>query len=151
MSFQQKNITVSLVNFSLILAFYLIRVFQMTQGGSFTSTNVFRLWGIVIALAVVVTIVGTILTHIVSAIIQAIKTGEEDPKIEDFEDERDKLIDLRGTQVTYAASSLGTLIAMLTFVFGQPPLVMFSLLIFFGLLAQVIGDISRLALYRRGF
>lgn len=151
MSFQQKNITVSLANFTLILAFYLIRVFQMTQGGSFTSTNVFRLWGIVIALAVVVTIVGTILTHIVSAIIQAIKTGEEDPKIEDFEDERDKLIDLRGTQATYTASSLGVLIAMLTFVFGQPPLVMFSLLIFFGLLAQVIGDISRLALYRRGF
>ncbi|MBC7877608.1 MAG: hypothetical protein H7Y59_10605 [Anaerolineales bacterium] len=151
MSFQEKNISVSLVNFSLILAFYLIRVFQMTQGGSFTSTNIFRLWGIVIALAVVVTIVGTILTHIVSAIIQAIKTGEEDPKIEDFEDERDKLIDLRGTQATYTASSIGVLIAMLTFVFGQPPLVMFSLLIFFGLLAQVIGDISRLALYRRGF
>ena len=151
MSFQQKNITVSLANFTLILGYYLIRVFQMTQGGSFTSTNVFRLWGIVIALAVVVTIVGTILTHIVSAIIQAIKTGEEDPKIEDFEDERDKLIDLRGTQATYIASSLGVLIAMLTFVFGQPPLVMFSLLIFFGLLAQVIGDISRLVLYRRGF
>ena len=151
MSFQQKNITVSLANFTLILAYYLIRVFQMTQGGSFTSTNVFRLWGIVIALAVIVTIVGTILTHIISAIIESIKTGEEDPKIEDFEDERDKLIDLRGTQATYTASSVGVLIAMLTFVFGQPPLVMFSLLIFFGLLAQVIGDISRLALYRRGF
>lgn len=151
MSFQEKNITVSLVNFTLILGFYLIRVFQMIQGGSFNSTNVFRLWGIVIALAVVVTIVGTILTHIVSAIIQAIKTGEEDPKIEDFEDERDKLIDLRGTQATYTASSLGVLIAMLTFALGQPPLVMFSLLIFFGLLAQIIGDISRLALYRRGF
>ena len=123
----------------------------MIQGGSFNSTNVFRLWGIVIALTVVVTIVGTILTHIVSAIIQAIKTGEEDPKIEDFEDERDKLIDLRGTQATYTASSLGVLIAMLTFALGQPPLVMFSLLIFFGLLAQIIGDISRLALYRRGF
>lgn len=151
MSFQEKNITVSLVNFTLILGFYLIRVFQMIQGGSFNSTNVFRLWGIVIALTVVVTIVGTILTHIVSAIIQAIKTGEEDPKIEDFEDERDKLIDLRGTQATYTASSLGVLIAMLTFALGQPPLVMFSLLIFFGLLAQIIGDISRLALYRRGF
>jgi len=30
-------------------------------------------------------------------------------------------------------------------------LVMFTLLVFFGLLAQVIGDISRLYLYRRGF
>jgi hypothetical protein len=151
MSFQQKNITVSLVNFSLILGFYLFRVFQMIQGGSFTSTNVFRLWGIVIALAIGVTIFATILTHILSAIIEAIKTGEENPKIEDFEDERDRLIDLRGTKVTYFVSSIGVFLAMLTFVLGQPPLVMFTLLIFFGVVAQIVGDISRLVLYRRGF
>jgi hypothetical protein len=151
MSFQQKNITVSLVNFILILGFFLIRLFQMIQDGGFNSTNVFRLWGIVIVCAVVVTIVGTILTHIVSAIIQAIKTGEEDPKIEDFEDERDQLIDLRGTKVTYFVSSIGVFLSMLTFALGQPPLVMFTLLIFFGVVAQIIGDISRLYLYRRGF
>lgn len=151
MSFQQKNIAVSLVNFSLILIFYLFRVTQMILGGSFTPPNVFRLWGIIIALAVVVTVFATILTHIVSAIIEAIRTGNEDPKIEDFADERDKLIDLRGTSITYTVSSIGVFLAMLTFVFGQPPLVMFTLLIFFGVVAQVIGDISRLYLYRRGF
>lgn len=149
MSFQEKNVTVSLVNFSLILGFYLIRVFQMIQSGSFNSTNVFRLWGIIIVLAVAVTILATILTHIVSAIIQAIRTKEE-PDIEDFADERDKLIDLRGTKITYFVSSIGGFLSMLTFVLGQPPLVMFSLLIFFGVVAQIIGDISRLYLYRRG-
>ena len=151
MSFQQKSITVSLVNFSLILGFYLLRVIQMILSESFNSTNIFRLWGIIIVAAIVVTIIGTILTHIVSAIIQAIKTGQKDPKIEDIQDERDQLIDLKGTRITYTVSSLGVLLAMLTFVFGQPPLVMFSLLIFFGVFAQVVGDISRLVLYRRGF
>ena len=151
MSYQEKNITVSLVNFTLILGFYLIRVFQMIQDGSFNPTNVFRLWGIIIALAVVVTIFATILTHIVSAIIHAIKTGEEKPDIEDIEDERDQLIDLRGTKITYIAYSIGIFLSMLTFALDQPPLVMFTLLVFFGLLAQVIGDISRLYLYRRGF
>jgi hypothetical protein len=150
MSFQEKNITVSLVNFTLILGFYLIRVFQMIQGGSFDSTNVFRLWGIIIALAVIVTIFATILTHIVSAIIHAIKTGEEKSNIEDIEDERDQLIDLRGTKVTYFVTSIGGFLSMLTFVIGQPPLVMFTLLIFFGVVAQIIGDVLRLYLYRRG-
>jgi hypothetical protein len=150
MSFQQKNITVSLANFTLILGFYLIRVFQMIQGGSFNSTNVFRLWGIVIALAVVVTIFATILTHILSAIIHAIRTGEERPDIEDIEDERDQLIDLRGTKLTYLLSSIGVFLSMLTFVLGQPPLVMFTLLIFFGVVAQILGDVLRLVLYRRG-
>jgi len=151
MSFQQKNITVSLANFTLILGFYLIRMFQMIQGGSFNSANVFRLWGIIIVLAVVVTIFATILTHIVSTIIQAIKTGEQKPEVEDIQDERDQVIDLRGTKLTYLVSSIGAFLSMLTFVLGQPPLVMFTLLIFFGVLAQILGDVLRLRLYRRGF
>ena len=151
MSFQQKNITVSLANFTLILGFYLVRVFQMVQGGSFNSVNIFRLWGIIIVLAVVVTIFATILTHIVSAIIQAIRTGGQKPEVEDIQDERDQVIDLRGTKLTYLVSSIGAFLSMLTFVQGQPPLVMFTLLILFGVLAQVIGDVLRLVLYRRGF
>lgn len=150
MSFQQKNVAVSLVSFSLILGFFLIQLFEMIQGGSFISTNIFRLWGIVIILVIFVTIFATILTHIVSAIIEAVKTGGENPTIEDIEDERDRLIDLRGTEITYLVYSIAVFISMLTFVLGQPPLVMFTLLIFFGVLAQIVGDTSRLYLYRRG-
>jgi voltage-gated potassium channel Kch len=150
MSFQQKNIAVSLANFSVILGIFVIRVVQMVLSGSFTSTNVFRLWGIVIALAILVTIFATILTHIISNIIQAIRTGEE-PVVDSIEDERDRLIDLKGTRVTYFVSSIGVFLAMLTFTLGQPPLVMFTLLIFFGIVAQITGDVSRLVLYRRGF
>lgn len=157
MSFQEKNITVSLGSFTLILGIYLIRLFQMLRDGGLDSTSVFRLWGTVIVLAIVFTIFATILTHIVSAImqaiVQAIETGEKEPDIEinDLQDERDKLIDLRGTKVTYFVSSIGVGLAMLTYVLGQAPLVMFTLLIFVGIVAQVIGDISRLVLYRRGF
>lgn len=151
MSFQEKNITVTLVNFTLILGYFLLRVVQMAATETFTQANVFRLWAIIIVAAIVVTIAATILTHIVSTIIEAIKTGEEEPEIEDIADERDKLIDLRGTRITHTVSSLGVLVAMLTFAFGQPPLVMFTLLIFFGVLSQIVGDVSRLLLYRKGF
>lgn len=149
MSFQEKNVTVSLVNFSLILAYFLFRVLRMITVGSFTEGNVFRLWGVIIVLAIVVTIFATFLTHIVSAILYAIRTQQE-PEIEDIQDERDAMIDLRGTRVTYVASSISVLIAMLTFVIGQPPLVMFTLLILAGVLAQILGDSWRLVLYRRG-
>jgi hypothetical protein len=151
MSFQEKNFTASLVTFSLILGYYLIRMLQLILGGNFNPTSVVRLWGFVIGFAIIGTILVTIFTHILSAITQAIQTGEKDPKIEDTQDERDQLIDLRGTKVTYTVSSSGIFLAMLTFAFGQPPLVMFSLLIFFGVFAQIVGDISRLMLYRRGF
>jgi hypothetical protein len=111
---------------------------------------VFRLWGIIVVLAVIGTIVATILTHIAGGIVHKVRTNE-DPHIEDIQDERDQIIDLKGTRVAYTFSSIGVALSMLTFVFGQPPLVMFSLLIFFGILAQVVADIWRLTLYRRGF
>jgi len=150
MSFQEKNITVSLSTFTVILGFYLIRVFQLVQSESFNSTNVFRLWGIIALLAVIGTILATIFTHIAGGIVHKVRTNE-DPHIEDIQDERDQIIDLKGTRVAYTFSSIGVALSMLTFVFGQPPLVMFSLLIFFGVLAQVVADIWRLTLYRRGF
>jgi hypothetical protein len=150
MSFQQKNITVSLSIFSVILVFYLIRIFQMVQGESFNSTNVFRLWGIIAIMAVIGTILLTIFTHIASGIVHKVRTNE-DPQIEDIQDERDQTIDLKGIRVAYTFSSIGVALAMLTYVFGHPPLVMFSLLIFFGVLAQIASDIWRLVLYRRGF
>jgi hypothetical protein len=150
MSYKEKNVSVSVVSFSLILGFYLTRVSQMLRSGGLTD-DIFGLWVAVIVLSIIVTIVLTILAHIGSAIFEVIKTGEEDPKIEDIEDERDKLIDLKGTQVTYLIFSYGTLLAMLSFALGRSPLMMFALLILAGLVAQVLGDIARLVLYRRGF
>jgi hypothetical protein len=151
MSFQEKNVSVTLMSFSLILVIYLAGIWRMVLAGGLNETGLFRLWGLVIVLAIFFTIAATILTHILSAIIEAIRTGNEDPQIEDIEDERDKLIDLRGTKLTYALYSFGIFLAMLTFVLGQNPLVMFSLIILASLVAQITGDVSRLVLYRRGF
>lgn len=151
MSFKEKNIAVTLASFTLILIIYVIGMWRMIQGGGLDSTGVFRLWGLIIVMAIVFTIIATILTHILTAIVETVRSGGEEPEIDDLEDERDELIDLKGTKVTYAISSIGIFLAMLTFVFGRPPLVMFSLLILSGILAQIIGDFSRLVLYRRGF
>ena len=150
MSYQEKNITVSLVSTLLILGYYLANVFQMYQDGGLVAVRVFRLWAIVIVAGIIVNIVSSILTNIVLSIVHAIKTRmEEEERF--IEDERDKLIGLKGMRVSYIAFSIGVLLAMLTFVFGQPPLVMFSLIIFFSLVAEIIGDISQIYRYRRGF
>ncbi len=150
MSSQEKSIAVSLVSHLLIGVYYLVNLFQMQQAGGLVSTKVFSLWAIVIVAIIVVNIVGNILTHILSNIIHAIKTGKEQEE-RFIEDERDKLIGLKGSKVSHIAFSIGVLIAMLTFAFGQPPLVMFSLLILSSILAEIIGDLSQLFLYRKGF
>jgi hypothetical protein len=150
MSYQEKNITVSLVSHLLIVSYYLVNLFQMYQAGGLVSARIFSLWAIVIVAAIIVTIIGSILTNILLSIVHAIKTRSE--KEERFiEDERDQLIGLKGSKVSYIAFSIGVLVAMLTFALGQSPLVMFSLLILSSILAEIIGDVSQLYLYQKGF
>jgi hypothetical protein len=150
MSYEEKNITVSLVSHLMIVVYYLFSVFQMFQEGGLVSARLFGLWVIVIVATISANIVGSILTHILLSIVHAIKTKmEEEERF--IADERDKLIGLKGMKTSYITFSIGVLLSMLTFVFGQPPLLMFSLIIFFSIAAQIIGDISQIYLYRRGF
>jgi hypothetical protein len=117
---------------------------------TFIAANVFWLWGIVAVAAIVTTILGMIIANIVFAIVFTVRMKQEPQESEWLEDERDKLIQLKGTRVSYVVFSLGVLIAMLSFVLSQPPLVMFTLLIASGLIAQIVGDVYRLLRYGRG-
>ena len=121
----------------------------MYQEEGLNSAVIFKLWAIVIIAGIVLNIVGNILTNIVLSIVHAIKTQSDKPG-RFVEDERDKLIGLKGVQVSYIVFSIGVFLSMLSFAFGQPPLVMFSLIIFFSLIGEIIGDLSQLYLYRSG-
>lgn len=149
MSYQEKNITVSLFSHILILGFYLVHLFGMIQAGGLVSNKLFSLWAIVIVVTILVNIFASILTNIVLSIVHAIRTRSSEEE-QFISDERDNLIGLKGMRISYVTFSIGVLLAMLTFVFGQPPLVMFAVIVFFSITAEIIGDISQVYLYRRG-
>jgi hypothetical protein len=149
MSNKQNAITVSLVSTLVVLVYYLVNIFQMIQGAGLNSAEVFRLWAVVIIATIILNIAGNIITNIVINIVHAIKTQKEE-EVRLIEDERDKLIGLKGDRVSYIAFSIGVFLSMLTFALGQPPLVMFSLIIFFTMMAEILGDISQFHFYLRG-
>jgi hypothetical protein len=149
MSTRKISIDVSLVSTLLILGYYLLNLIPMIRQGNLNSDDVFRLAAVVVVAAIVLNIAGNIITMIVIHIIHAVRT-RSDQELRLIEDERDNLIGLKGTQVAYFALSLGLLVALLTFVFGQPALLMFSLIIFFALLAEICGDLAQLYFYSRG-
>ncbi len=149
MTYRETNISVSLGSSLLVLIYYLVNWMQMYQTQGLNSATIFRLWAIVIVATIILNILGNILTNIALAIIHAIRTqSDKEPRF--VEDERDRLIGLKGTQAAYIAFSAGVFLAMLTFALGQPPLVMFSLIIFFSIIAEIISDTLQLAFYRRG-
>ena len=150
MSYQEKSVTVSFFSSLLILGYYLTNVFRMYFGEGLVSGQVFRLAGSVIGASIIVNIAANILTNIILSIVHAIRTGKEEAE-RFIEDERDNLIGLKGMKFSYIVFSIGVLLAMITFVLGQPPLVMFSLIVLSGLVSEIIGDLAQIALYRRGF
>ena len=149
MSSRKISIYVSLVSTLLILGYYLLNLIPMIRQGALNSDDVFRLAALVIIASIVLNIAGNILTMIVIHIIHAIQT-QSAQELRLIQDERDKLIGLKGAQVSYVAFSLGVLLALLTFVFGQPALLMFSLIVFFSLLAEICGDLAQLYFCSRG-
>ena len=149
MTFQETHVTVSLVSFTLITIYYVVSWLKMYLSEGLNSERIFTLWIVVIVAGIVLVIAGTILTTIVQAILYAIKT-QSDKTERLVEDERDKLIGLKGNRIAYIAFSVGVFIAMLTFALGQPPLIMFSLIILFSLLAEIIENSMQLVYYRRG-
>jgi len=146
MSFHHKNVTVTLASFSLILLFFVLRSIQLIANQEFNHSNVVQLWTIVVILAVLATLAGIIFTHVVLLA----RNRQRLDEIDDLVDERDQRIDREGTHLTYRITSISTFIAMLLFAVGQSALIMFSLLIFSGLIGQIAGDMRRIHLYRQG-
>jgi hypothetical protein len=149
MSNRNNEITVSLVSTLAVLAYYLVNIFQMLQSGGLNSAEVFRLWAVVIIATIILNVAGNIITNIVINIVHAIKTQKEE-EVRLIEDERDKLIGLKGDRVSYIVFSIGVFLSMLTFALGQPPLVMFSLIVLSSLMAEIFGDVSQFFFYSRG-
>ncbi|MBA4320183.1 MAG: hypothetical protein C0412_17430 [Flavobacterium sp.] len=150
MTYQEKNITVALTTYLLIIGYYLVNIFQMNQEGDLVPERLFSLWAIVFIATFIVNIVGSILTNILLSIINAVKKGSRN--IQPFiADERDKLIVLKGVRVSYFTFSFGVILSMVLFVLGQSALVMFGMLVFFAIFGELVGSISKIYLYRRGF
>ncbi len=127
---------------------YAVYVIQQYRAGSFNSTTISSDWGAAILILIAVQVLLSVLLAIVVSIITTIKTREDEAV---QTDERDRLIELKADRVSYTVFGIGFLLAMIVLAVGMPPLVMFNLIVFSVLGAGIIGYITRLYLYRRGF
>lgn len=151
MTYVEKNIFVKLISLSLLMVYFLFSIYFMYKEERFNVENLSNLWVVLIIAAVVIVILLTVLSQVLPVILHKIETGKKKREENKIEDERDKLIDLKVTKISYTILSIGVFISMLTFTLAESVLIMFTLLIFFGIASNIIGDIIRLWLYKRGF
>ena len=147
MCYQVKATIVSLCTTILGSTLYLLKILSMQREGSLKLTERLSDWGSVILILIGVLIVFQIVIHIIFSIINKIVTDEDAVS---FNDELDKLIDLKSSRVAYWIFILAFVSGLFTLVGGQPLWVLFTVTSFGMVLSGIAGDVVKLVLYRRG-
>ena len=148
MSYQERRAIVSLLNTILIAVFFFAYLLPRYPAGNAYSADVFHFWGSAVVISIPVSIAINIAVGIAFSIAYAMVTREKERPLTD---ERDHLIELRDLRITVYLFTAGFFLAMLSLVFDMPPSVMFIILMVSGYVAGIVGYISQIYFYRRGF
>jgi hypothetical protein len=147
MSYQEKQNIVNILSGLLITVIYAIIIYQRQLQGRFDLTEDFSKWGVLFLIFIGVSVVARIIIQIIFHIINAIATREEKTPVED---ERDKLVKLKGTRNSYYAFTSGFVLSVMGLALGMPVHWVFILFVVFGLIAEIIDNGSQIYYYRKG-
>lgn len=148
MTYQEKSSLISIVSTLIVFIGLGMYVFQIYQEGTLQSDEILSFWGTVFIILTVVTIIFQIIAHIITSTVTAVITKSKESIVKD---ERDQLIDLKGTRNAHYVFITGFAISMGMLAMTISASIIFPSLFFFGFLSALIGDVSKLYFYRRGF
>lgn len=161
MSYAEKRTATIISTMALVFAAYCIYAFTRIQ-----IQGPLRTWAITMlvfsGITILVIILVQILFHILLSVGIAVKEAVKNPNVdkavlgqsvedEFVEDERDKLLALKSSQVSYGISGFGFIAGLISLVLNAPPAVMLNIVFTAGFLGSIIEGIVTLIYYRRGY
>ena len=139
MSFREKSIWISLLATILVFGYYFANAFSALTSFNIDNRGLIGLFiGVVVLMIIVEVVLNTIL-----AIASRNQAGET-------EDERDNLIRLKSTRISYLVLVFGVWAAAMSLLLSASPLAMANIIIFFFILAEIVGFSTQLFYYRKG-
>ena len=161
MSYQEKKTLASIASGALLLAAYCLYAFNpaLTPADlKHWAITMLVFIGIGIGLTIIIQIVFHILFAITVAIKEKIQNMECDDKDIDksikqemVEDERDKLIEMKSTQVGFGVAGFGFIAALVALLLNYSPAVMINILFIAFSFGSICEGIYQFILYRRGY
>ncbi|MFB6320635.1 hypothetical protein [Saccharicrinis sp. FJH54] len=147
MTYQEKENVVNIFSGLLITMVYSWIVYQKHVSGVIDLTADYRKWGVVFLIFIGVSVVARIIIYIIFHIINAIATREDKIPVED---ERVKLIKLKGMRNSYYVFSGGFVLGILGLSIGLPVYSIFIVFIISGLLSEVVDNGTQIYFHRKG-
>ncbi len=164
MSYQEKRTLVSIFTGMVLLAAYCIYAFGKVQAGvvaaddmKFWATTILIFIGVGIAASIVIQIIFHILLSIALSVKEQVQNNKCDDKkiekaieLEMVEDEMDKLIELKATQVGFVIAGIGFVAAMVSLVLNYSSAVMLNILFLSFGIGSMMEGFAQLYYYRKG-
>ncbi len=147
MDYREKENIVNIFSGILITAIVGWVVYQRHLDGRFDLTEDVGTWGVIFLIFMGVSIVARIIIYIIFHIINAIATKEQDIPVED---ERDKLIKLKGTRNAYYSFSSGFVLGIIGLSVGMPFYGIFIVFFITGLISEIVDNGTQIYFYRKG-
>ena len=139
LSFKEKSVWISLVVTLLLFGYYFIRV--ISEGNiSAPNSSLLNLFSIIVVLIIVIQIT----LQIIIAILHRKEAGKG-------EDEREYLIELKATKISYFIIAFGVWIGTLSLFLNLSAFVIANIIMFFFVLSEIVGFALQLYYYKRGF
>lgn len=139
-SYHEKSLWVSLVSTILVFGYYFVKAFGLFGGQGRSGTSLIFTF----ISAVVVLIVIQITTQIYLTLTdrKAVEAGQ---------DERDRSINQRTTRMSYTILVIGIWVSVGSQALKSDPTLLVNLLMLSFIIAEIVGYINKLIIYRRGF
>jgi hypothetical protein len=149
MSYHEKRSVASIVSTLLVFGTYYAAMIWMYQDGRFEGPDAASLIGLSILILIACAIAFNIVVTILFSIVFAIAEGDSHPSF--VVDERDKLIELKGLRISAYLVGAGFVLSMAALALGQPVFLVFNFIVSSFAFGDVISNIAKLRMYRRGF
>lgn len=146
MSHEERNNIVAIFVNLLTNAYVITRLHARWSAGAFDGPDGLMIWARTVLWVIPIAIVGTIVLTILANIVFAIVTRDEDPDV--TVDERDKLFQMRGMAVTMVVASFGYVAALIALALGWDAIVVFTLIYAAFSAGDLIGNTVKLVSYR---
>ncbi|MFW5843689.1 MAG: hypothetical protein ACOCW6_07160 [Spirochaetota bacterium] len=151
MSFQEKRSVAIMVAgitiFAVYFAIVLSRYRALPPAAAADAGQMLRFWAAAMLILIPVSVVAHIIILILFMIVYHATASEDAP---DFEDERDKLIELKADRIAHVIFMIGFVAAMAAVVLNLSVTGMFVAFAVSGLIAEVAGEAAKIRYYRRG-
>lgn len=149
MSVGERDAYTGLLSSLIVAVMFYLRISGLNAAGAFDGPDGLMIWARAVMWLIAIGIAIAIAVTIAFTILYVILSGEKKPS--ELRDERDRMIEHRGTRIGSALTAAGLIASVGALALGYSAILAFTIILVGGSISEVVKDTFKIYCYRRGF